>query len=336
MRAAFVALCTLLAGCRTESAAPEAGAPYDAGLAFVFADASPSPSFAPSAIASPLFVKGDERLAAYANATPKAAKSIGHTSVVFRIDFDSDAGPLRAAYKPESKRGHKRYRGEVAAYRLGKLLALPNVPPAGVRVLLRSELHAAAQADPRSAALEADEVVDHKGDVFGALMPWIDKLEFYPLESPSEEGRWKKWLASGGAIPADQLAFAAQISTLVVFDALTGNWDRWSGANVAIDRKTSTLLFVDNDGAFFDPVPPAFAPQMTLLRGVDRFSKSLVARLRAIDALMLADAFGEEEPGVPLLPARVVAAADQRRKDVLAIVDDKIKSLGEAAVLSFP
>ncbi len=335
MRAAFVAVCTLLAGCRTESAAPEAGAAYDAGLSFVFADASPSPSpLSSSASASPpTKASGDERLAAYANATPKAAKSIGHTSVVFRIDFD---GGLRAAYKPESKRGHKRYRGEVAAYRLGKLLALPNVPPAGVRVLVRSELRAAAQADPRSSALEADEVIDHKGHVFGALMPWIDKLEFYPFESPSEEARWKKWLASGGAIPADQLAIAAQISTLVVFDALTGNWDRWSGANVAIDRKTSTLLFVDNDAAFFDPVPPAFAPQMALLRGVDRFSKSLVTRLRAIDALMLADAFGEEEPGVPLLPARVVAAADQRRKDVLAIVDDKIKSLGEPTVLSFP
>ncbi len=332
---AVVAFCMLLAACRTQAEVAEASAPFDAGLAFVFADASPSPSASGSA-APVAKVNGDERLAAYASATPKAAKSIGHTSVVYRIDFESDGGSLRAAYKPESKRGHKRYRGEVAAYRLGKLLALPNVPPAGARVLQREAFHAAAQSDPRGAALFDDEVIDRKGRVYGALMPWIDKLEFINVESPSEKGRWRKWLESGGDIPEDQRAIAAQISTLVVFDALTGTWDRGSGANVAIDKKTSTLLFVDNDGAFFDPIPPAFAPQMTLVHGVDRFSKSLVARLRAIDALMLADAFGEEESGVPLLPACVVAAADQRRKDVLAIVDEKIKSLGEPAVLYFP
>jgi hypothetical protein len=335
MRRGLVAFCMLFAACRTQAEHAEARAPYDAGLSFVFADASPSPIASASA-APVVWMKGDERLAAYANATPKAAKSIGHTSVVFRVDFDSDGGPLRAAYKPESKRGHRRYRGEVAAYRLGKLLALPNVPPAGIRILPREALRVAAQSDPKALALFDDEVIDEKGRVHGALMPWIDKLEFAPVESPTETARWKKWLQNGSDIPADQRAYAAQISTLVVFDALTGNWDRWSGANVGIDKKTNMLLFVDNDGAFFDPVPPIFAPQMALLRGVDRFSRSLVTRLRAIDALMLADAFGDEEPGVPLLPARVVAAADQRCKDVLAIVDEKIKALGEPAVLYFP
>ena len=334
MRAGLVAFCMLFVACRTE-AEHAASAPYDAGLSFVFADAAPQ--VIASASATPVTrTSGDERLAAYAKATPKAAKSIGHTSVVFRVDFASDAGALRAAYKPESKRGHKRYRGEVAAYRLGKLLALPNVPPAGIRILQREALRAATQSDPKALALFDEEVIDEKGRVHGALMPWIDKLEFTPVESPAERARWTKWLKSGGELPDDQKSYAAQISTLVVFDALTGNWDRWSGANVGIDKRTGTLLFVDNDGAFFDPVPPVFAPQMALLRGVDRFSRSLVARLRAIDALMLADAFGEEEPGVPLLPARVVAAADQRRKEVLSIVDEKIKALGEPAVLYFP
>jgi hypothetical protein len=329
MRFDFVAVCMLLTACRTE--APAVGdAAYDAGIAFVFADADPMASTAIDASTAKI-----ERLAPYASAKPKAAKSIGHTSVVFRVDFDAPS-PLRAAYKPESKRGHKRYRGEVASFRYGKLLGIPNVPPAGIRIFRREELRAAAQSDARALALFDDEVIDEKGRVHGALMPWIEKLEFSPVESPVEKARWKKWLENGGVVADADKSEAAQISTLVVFDCLTGNWDRWSGANVGIDRATGTLLFVDNDAAFFDPIPPAFQPQMALLKTVDRFSRALVSRLRALDALVLADAFGDEEPGAPLLPARVVAAADQRRKDVLAVVDEKIKSLGEGSVLYFP
>jgi hypothetical protein len=328
MRSEIVALCMLLAACRTEETQVTPDAAFDAKLAFVFADADPMATATPDASAPTV-----ERLTPYASAKPKAGKSIGHTSVVFRVDFDP---AMRAAYKPESKRGHKRYRGEVAAFRYGKLLGIPNVPPAGIRIFQREELRAATQTDAKALALFDDEVIDEKGRVHGALMPWIDKLEFTPVESPAEKARWQKWLKSGGEIEGADKSQAAQISTLVVFDCLTGNWDRWSGANVGIDRATSTLLFVDNDAAFFDPIPPAFQPQWALLKTVDRFSRALVKRMRALAALDLADAFGDEEPGSPLLPARVVAAADQRRKDVLAIIDEKIKSLGEESVLYFP
>ena len=324
----------LSAGCRTESAAVlDAGdANIDANLAFIFADAEPMTTASANANDTAPKISGDARLAQYANEIPRTGKNIGHTSVVFRLDFD---GGMRAAYKPESKRGHKRFRGEVAAYRLGKLLAIPNVPPAVVRTFKRDALRAALQADGRALTLFDDEAIDRSGRIFGALIPWIEKLEFTPLESPTEMARWKKELA-GGDVGDDRKALDAQISTLVVFDVLTGNWDRWSGANVGIDRKTGMLLFVDNDAAFFDPIPPAAAKQMEMLKGVDRFSRALVTRLRAVDALMLADAFGEEEPGAPLLPARVVAACDERRKEILGIVDSKIAQLGEPNVLFFP
>jgi SH3-like domain-containing protein len=327
------AFCIFLAACRTKDAPRDAAPPKDAGLSFTFADADPLTS-APSAdVPRPEPIVPESRLAAYAHAAPRALESIGHTSVVFRVDF---AGGLRAAYKPESKRGHKRYRGEIAAFRLAKLLGLPNVPAAGLRVFSRAALRAAANAHPRAASLFDAEVVDRGGRVYGSLVPWIHHLQFTPVEAPTERTQWERELRHGEEIPADRRSLDAQISTLVVFDALTGNWDRWSGANVGIDRATGTLLFVDNDAAFFDPVPPAFKPQMKLVRGVERFSRSLVARLRALDAIALADAFGDEEPGTPLLAARVVAACDQRRRDVLALVDAKIAALGEAAVLYFP
>lgn len=334
-----LAVAAILLGCRTEapattSPAPSASVtPIDAGLHFVFADAEPALA-PPGGLDAGGGAPDESKLANYARVVPVRAKSIGHTSVVFRVDF---AGGLRAAYKPESKRGHKRYRGEVASYRLAKLLGLRNVPPATIRTMLRAELRAATATDAKALSLFDDEVLDRSGRVYGALMPWIDKLEFYPLESPSEKVRWKAWLVHGGVIPTEERDVAGQVSTLLVFDALTANWDRWSGANVALDRATGTLLFVDNDGAFADPPPPAsLAAQMALVRGCDRFSRALVARLRAIDPISLADAIGEEEPGAPLLGAHVLASVDQRRKDVLGVVDGKIASLGEGAVLFFP
>ena len=311
--------------CRTEAPATPDASPDAAALAFIFADAEPTLTLVPDA-GSP-----EDRLLPFANTVPRSGKSIGHTSVVFRLDFDK---PLRAAYKPESKRGHKRYRGEVAAFRLARVFHLPNVPPATVRIFDKGVLRAALGPDAQK--LFDDEVIDHDGKVHGALMPWIDKLEFVPLESTSERAKWKHELESGGDIAETDRSMAGQISTLIVFDALTGNWDRWSGGQIGIDRASSTLLFVDNDAAFFEPIPPAFSAQWALVRSVDRFSRSFVARLRSMDGLTLADAFGEEEPGKPLLPARVVADADQRRKDLLAIIDQKIAALGESAVLYFP
>jgi hypothetical protein len=299
----------------------------DAAMTFVFADADPG-------LVAPVITDAaspEDRLAPFAKAVPRAGKSVGHTSVVFRLDFVTGGAQLRAAYKPESKRGHKRFRGEVAAYRLAQALRIPNVPPATVRAFDRHVLAALSLG-----SLFDDEVVDRGGRVYGAIMPWIDKLAFAPLESPAEKAKWKKELTAGGELEDEDRPMAAQVSTLIVFDVLTGNWDRWSGGQIGIDAATKTLLFVDNDASFFDPVPPAFNGQMAILRSMDRFPRALIERLRTFDAIALADALGDEEPGSPLMAPRVVAAADARRKDLLATVDQKITALGQAAVLYFP
>ena len=52
----------------------------------------------------------------------------------------------------------------------------------------------------------------------------------------------------------------------------------------SIDKRTGTLLFIDNDGAFFD-VPPLDGLQRnkTLLEGIDKLSRSFVIRVRELD-----------------------------------------------------
>jgi hypothetical protein len=180
-------------------------------------------------------------------------------------------------------------------------------------------------------------VIVSKDVVKGALVPWIDDLGFVDLERAPLGPQWKAWLRRDGAIPDDRRTRAREISTLVAFDFVTGNWDRWSGGNVGLDKKSGTLLYIDNDGAFFE-TPPTEALQRNerLLRAVDRFSRAFVDHLRALDDAAFTAALGEESPGVPLLSAKALAGALQRRRQLLALVDEKRKSAGDDATLAFP
>jgi hypothetical protein len=266
----------------------------------------------------------------FLRAKPVGGKSIGHTSVVFKLKLE---GGLEAAYKPRSKRGNARYRGEVAAYRLGRALGLSNVPMAIARSFDIAELRRAVGSE----AIFDDVVAEEDGRVRGALIPWIKGLDFVALERDPWLTRWGGWLARGGQVPDDERSVAAQISTMVVFDFVTGNWDRWSGGNVGIDATKSTLLYIDNDGAFFDPPPAAaLARQLGFLQKIDRFSRAFVEALRRVD---VGAAVGDESDGAggaPLFSARVIAAADERRKKALSIIDTKIAKGGESETLFFP
>ena len=277
--------------------------------------------------AGPLF--DDE---AYRTRDPAGGKSIGHTSVVFKLKLE---GGLVAAFKPRSRRGNTRYRGEVAAYRVARALDLDNVPRVLVRSFDADALRRALTASG-AAPIFDQEVLISGSRVTGALIPWLPKLDFLPLEAEPWLSRWRGWLRNDAAIPSDQRALAAQISTMVVFDYLTGNWDRWSGGNVGLDGEHGALLYIDNDGAFYDvPPPAAMERQLGILRGVDRFSRHFVAALRALDREHLARAVGEESPGVPLLTPRALDGVDARRKRALETIDAKIVDGGGPATLAF-
>ena len=112
---------------------------------------------------------------------------------------------------------------------------------------------------------------------------------------------------------------------MIVFDYVTANFDRWSGGNVGRDKKTGALLFIDNDGAFYET--PHAAPlerQWEILRGVERFSKSFVKSMERLGPDELRAALGEETAGVPLLSDKVLAGVEERRKRALSeIAEDE-------------
>ncbi|MEO8878309.1 MAG: hypothetical protein ABI461_22130, partial [Polyangiaceae bacterium] len=133
-----------------------------------------------------------------------------------------------------------------------------------------------------------------------------------------------------------------QISTMILFDTMSGNWDRWSGGNIgenvgATKNACDRVLFIDNDGAFFDPVPAApLAAQLALVNKMNRFSKSFVGNLRGVSETDLTTAIGEENDGRPLLPKPVLDAFIARRKTVLTAIAAKITANGEVSALSLP
>jgi len=157
------------------------------------------------------------------------------------------------------------------------------------------------------------------------------------LESEAWRPRWKRWLARGAPAPSgEDRALAAQIAAMLVFDYVTANWDRWSGANIAVDRADGTLLFVDNDGAFQEPAPPGpTEAQRKLVEATWRFPRRFVRALEALDEAETAAAIGVESPGVPLLPPAALAALEKRRARVVQMVNAKVQAAGEDAVLAF-
>lgn len=300
-----------VAGCPKRGGDPHADADADAH-AHAHADADAHADAAAHAHADP---------APFLTGRPVSAKSIGHTSVVFKIELSTGK---KAVFKPASRRGPLRYKGEIAAYRLGQALLIDNVPPAYFRTFDAKEL-AGAMKNEDSAALFAKEAIVDGGIVKGAIMPWIDGLDFVALERAPLSTQWKAWLAKDGRIAPEDRTRAMEISSLVAFDFVTGNWDRWSGGNVGLDPTTKRLLFIDNDGAFFD-VPPldGLARNEKLLRGVDKLSRSFVEALERLDDEALARVLGDEASGAPLLGPKAFAGVVARRKKLLEILHTKM------------
>jgi hypothetical protein len=200
----------------------------------------------------------------------RSARMIGHTSVVLKLQSQDGH---KAAFKPISKVGGKRFLGEVAARELGEVLGIQAHLPDAVFVSL-----------PRQSLLglvpELDAETPSRERLEGALIPWIDDLTFPPLEkNPST---WLAWLDGTRPIPDDEQTLAGELSTLMIFDYLTGNFDRMSGGNFG--KSQGKLLFIDNDGAFLHPMPekPLQDARKRMLR-VRRISKTFAAALFAND-----------------------------------------------------
>lgn len=251
-------------------------------------------------------------------------QSVGSTSVNLHLRLSGD---IDAAWKPRTTTHGETYRAEIAAYRLNRLLGLSRVPPAVARAIPR----AALRLPPTSTV-----VTERDQTVRGAAIYWVPVLRDSLIDRPREIERWSTWLRQGRTLPDDQRARAEEVSTLLVFDFLTGNWDRWSGANVPMDA-SGHLIYRDNNGAFEEPfVLGLMQHGMSRLRRAQRFSRSVIERARALtDASIREEMALDADPAHPPLTDAQRRSLLRRRDALIEYVDGLSRRYGESSVLVF-
>lgn len=255
----------------------------------------------------------------------------GGSSISLRVTFASGA---RAAFKPQQTNPQTVPRKEVAAYRLNRWLGLRAVPPATMRTIHREDLFGKLSPEARATAqrMEREVIFDKEGFTRGEVSYWIPVVADSHLDTDQAVIQWSQWLTIGQEIPADKRHLMEQLSTLLVFDLLQNNSDRFSGGNLLTSPDGKTLFYMDNTFGF-QVEPEGHEKCRNYLKRVQKFSRRLVARLRQLDLRALRQAL-MAEPAV--LNADEMRAVIARRDAVLRYVDGLIAKNGAERVLVFP
>lgn len=251
-------------------------------------------------------------------------RQVGNTSINFYCDFPGD---VDGSYKPSETLHVEHYRSEIAAFRVNQLLGLERVPPAVLRRVTLQELPAG----------RTNRVLFRNGVAVGAMIYWVPVLRLLGIFSGPAVERWTNALIAGAPIPPDQRRRVEEISTLVVFDYIIGNWDRWHGTNTLVDGQ-GRMVYRDNNGGFLEPMPRWKAERMlSFLQRVQRFSRTLIDRARALTYESLVAAIAPDaDEGRPLLNERQLRAVMQRRDTLIQYVDALVQIHGEDEVYAFP
>jgi len=259
----------------------------------------------------------------------------GGSSLSFRVDF---ADGSRAAWKPMQTNMQSVPRKEVAAYRLNRLLGLKAVLPAAPRAVTREELfeHLHPESLVSLPRIKAETVFGPDGRTIGTASYWIPIIKDSGFDTPEGRKQTQAWLTIGQEIPAERLSMAAQVSTLIVFDFLTANPDRYSGGNMKMSEDGKQLYFMDNTMSFYVDGNGNERNREVLFR-TQRFSRALYESLDKVTVANLQRALSEElgTPYEILTPAEIAAVA-ARRAVVQRYIADLIAQHGERNVLYFP
>jgi hypothetical protein len=310
------------AGTHTAAGPAAASAPLEPGRVDVAADAT----------GTFLGIRDELLLERLRSAEVVQAKlNKGGSSISFRLDF---ADGSRAAFKPEQTNPQTVPRKEIAAYRINRMLGFNAVPPATARTLHRDDLVGKLPPDAAFLAtrIDAETQFDDEGFVRGEASFWIPVIVDSHLDTQENVLAWSRWMTVGEQIPPDKVGLMAQLSSLLLFDLLTNNSDRFSGGNLLTSRDGGTLYWMDNTFGF-QVEPEGHIRCRTALFRCQKFSRKLVARLRAMTLASLQDAL-QNDPGTLTFAEQQSVLA--RRDVALRYVDGLTQQLGEDNVLVFP
>jgi hypothetical protein len=268
----------------------------------------------------------------------RVERNRGGSTVSFKVRFENQQ---KALFKPQQRSEIANYRAELAAYRVSRLLGIHRVPPACGRLVPRATLQRAGDAtgDAEFSRRVMTELLGRGEEVPGAVLYWVPGA----LEPVPGVEAYPALLDPARPLDPAQAGLAADLSTLLLFDFLNDNVDRWSGGNILRQRAEGAgppgpMLFMDN-GASFSAIHEGRGArpedQARRLAAVGRFSRAFVAALRGLTAESLGAAVGGDPLGPCLSPAQI-AAVLTRRDAIVARVDAAVRAHGEAAALCFP
>ncbi|MCG8418887.1 MAG: hypothetical protein MJE77_13200 [Proteobacteria bacterium] len=263
----------------------------------------------------------------------------GGSSISLRIDFENGA---TAAFKPQQIAPQTVPRKEIAAYRINRLLGLNSVPPAiGRKFNVRDLLDSVARSSQSYLPRLREEMRTYKDTIAGELSWWIPiiknaQIRGYDIDTTDGIVTWKRYLTIGHEIPDDEAGMLEQISSMVLFDFIINNPDRWSGANARVSEDNRILYFMDNTLSFGND-PNGHRKCRTYLLRAQKFSRSLVATARALGEDAVRDALSRDlGPYSYLLTDKEIKALMSRRDVALSYIDELIDEHGENTVLVFP
>jgi hypothetical protein len=264
----------------------------------------------------------------------------GGSSISIRLDLASGG---RAAFKPDQTNLQSVPRRDVAAYRVARLLGLPNVAPSIPGELQRTALMDVFEPASREwlPRFQAEVPGTRDGRVTGSFTYWIPTITFASLEGDKIDStagiiRWKRYLTVGERFPEGLARTLAQISDMVLFDFLINNFDRFSGGNTRASGDGALLYFMDNALSFRLERRGQLRVR-TYFERSQRFSRRTVGALRALDpAIVRAVMQHGAGPWGKLLTEAEIDAMFARRDYALAYIDGLIAAHGEAEVLVFP
>lgn len=265
-------------------------------------------------------------------------RPVGSTSTVFKVALK---GTISAAFKAATVRRPRGPLAEIAAYRMARCLGLDNVPPAVSRRVPVAQLKAELSPEQASKWPEilASLVTERDGRVPGAAIYWVDGMQNLGLETAEGQAKVTSWLSLSIPLADADRPLAAQLSTLLAFDYLIGNWDRWSGGNLKGDGSAQRVYMRDHDAAFANRLSePLQRHMLDPLVRAQRFSRSFYRAVRALSR----DAFLRElarDPGFAegaALDAAAVDAVFDRRQTLLSHIMATLEEHGDNDVLVFP
>jgi hypothetical protein len=267
----------------------------------------------------------DALLAAMATRAPVAMLARHNVlRPVFQLDL---GGGLQVAFKPDTYSRRGLWRNDVVAWELARLLGLSGrVPPVTGRTFPLALL------GPRDRDLRPEE--GHRDLVYGSTIYWMPVLARTRLHGEAGRRRWSAWLSQRNPLPAEPAA--EEVSSLVVFDYLQANVDRWGAFNTRADE-FGRLCYRDNNETWNVAPMANLGTNAGLLRLVERYSRGLVTALERADEAALREALRPwAEAGRPVLSEGRYAHYARRRAFVLAHVRALVARYGEARVFPWP